>query len=72
MSNVRHVQKGDLISWREQQYVVTAVFKRTVHLSGVHNDVKIRCLQPIAEGGFTEARILGRAACAKVLVEPVT
>jgi len=66
------VQKGDLISWRDQQYVVTAVFKRTVHLSGVYNDVKLRCLRPIAEGGFAEATILGRAACAKVLVEPVT
>jgi hypothetical protein len=72
MSDKRTVQKGDLISWREQQYVVTAVYKRTVHLCGVYNDVKLRCETPIAEGGFDEAKILGRAACAKVLVEPVT
>lgn len=66
------VEKGDLVDWRGSRYVVTAVFKWTVHLSGVHNDVKIRCLTPVGEGGFAEATILGRAACAKVLVEPVT
>jgi hypothetical protein len=68
----RTVQKGDLVDWRGGRYVVTAAFKQTVHLSGVHHDIKIRCLRPLAEGGFSEATILGRAACAKVLVEPLT
>lgn len=53
--------RGDVVSWRETEYVVKAVFKWTVRLEGQHHGVKIRCLRPIAEGGFSEAKVLRRA-----------
>lgn len=53
--------KGDLLRWRKQKYTVKAVHKWTIQLQGELNDVTVRCLRPIAEGGFDEARILKRA-----------
>lgn len=53
--------KGDLLLWRKQKYTVKAVYKWTIHLEGELNDVNVRCLRPIAEGGFREARVLKRA-----------
>lgn len=53
--------KGDLVLWRKQKYTVKAVYKWTIHLEGELNSVNVRCLRPIAEGGFEEARILKRA-----------
>ncbi len=53
--------KGDLLRWRKQKYTVKAVYKWTIQLEGELNDVTVRCLRPIAEGGFSEARILKRA-----------
>lgn len=55
------VRKGDTIVWREALYVVTAVFKSTVHLEGKHHSIKLRCLKPLAEGGFSEAVVVRRA-----------
>lgn len=55
------VRKGDTVLWREKLYVVTAVFKSTVHLEGRTHSIKIRCLKPVAEGGFDEASVVRRA-----------
>jgi hypothetical protein len=53
--------KGDVLAWRGQKYTVKAVFKWTIRLEGELNNVSVRCLRPIAEGGFDEATLLSRA-----------
>lgn len=54
-------RKGDTVSWRGQLYAVTALFKSTVHLEGRRHSIRIRCLKPISEGGFSEAVVVRRA-----------
>jgi hypothetical protein len=54
-------KRGDQVTWRGQTYLVKAVFKHSVHLVGDQQDIKIRCLKPVAEGGFDEAEILQEA-----------
>lgn len=69
MSDEQPVQEGDLVSWRDSRYVVTNVSKWTVRLAGEHGFVRIRCLKPIAEGGFSEARIVAR--CGVLVNAPI-
>lgn len=63
MGDADLVRKGDTVLWREALYVVTALYKRTVHLVGERHEIKIRCLKPIADGGFAEATVVRRAGC---------
>lgn len=65
------VQEGDLVSWRDSRYVVTSVSKWTVRLAGAHGFVRIRCLKPIADGGFSEATIVARCSVlVNAIIEP--
>lgn len=54
-------RKGDTVAWRGQLFVVTALFKSTVHLEGRRYSVRVRCLKPLSEGGFSEAVVVRRA-----------
>lgn len=58
-------RKGDVLSWRGQTYTVKRVFKWRIHLEGLSakHDIRVSCLKPIAEGGFSEAIVVRRTAC---------
>jgi hypothetical protein len=53
-------RRGDSVMWRGQTYLVIAVTKWTVTLVGESHDIKVRCLKPVAEGGFCDAQVVPR------------
>jgi len=51
-------KRGDWVLFRGEQYKVTRIFKLSVHLEGARQDVRVRCLRPVEQGGLAEATVL--------------
>lgn len=61
MTDKAPLRKGDQVSWRGHTFLVKRVFKWRLHLEGEKMNIRVSCLKPIVEGGFSEATVVQRA-----------